>query len=735
MGWQVIPLKNGLGQWQGEWDNLNNRLYGGHPFRNSRFMDALLRYFGKGSERLCVHRTEEKIDGLLIVYPRRAGVWSQFVPDQAQSAPVLLKSTCLLDDLFAALPGRVWAIELLCQDPHFSPPCLFEKRATSRPQLHALTMNIKLKGSFEDYWKSRSKNLVKNMRRYEHRINDAFGAAELRILSAPDAMRDAITRYGELETHGWKSVAGTAINIENAQGRFYAEVMEHFAETGHAKVVEYWLGEKLAASRLLVSNDDLTIILKTAYDESLAKFAPGRSLLKRYLEHAFAVKKTSAVEFYTNATPDQLAWATGHRHISHVMFFRSAYLAYLHDAYLYVKRLRSGIHGKTHEPALWLDSSPTLDIQRHESISGLPPDCEALFQAGEQDSFDLSADWFKLLETKVFSESCTRIYMLQNNGQAQGVLPLFFQRTGMRLRQVSSLTNFYSSLYRPLLSPAITPDELACYLRMVLKNVRIDVLRFDALDPEHPEFVLLESAIHKAGFKPHRFFCFGNWYLPVQGRSFQTYFQGLSSKVRNTVRRREKRFFADGRGTLEIVTGNDGLEEAIAVWCKIYGSSWKAAEPFPEFVPGLVRMCAARGWLRLGIARYDGEPVASQIWIVSHGRAAIYKLTYDEKFAHLSAGTVLTAHLMRHVLDEDKVQEVDYLIGDDAYKKDWMSNRRERWGIVAYNPRTLRGIIGMANEASRRFARAVWRRLSQTLSTSKSKIHNANKQRGRHADS
>jgi hypothetical protein len=40
------------------------------------------------------------------------------------------------------------------------------------------------------------------------------------------------------------------------------------------------------------------------------------------------------------------------------------------------------------------------------------------------------------------------------------------------------------------------------------------------------------------------------------------------------------------------------------------------------------------------------------------------------------------------------VAEVDYLIGDDAYKQDWMSHRRERWGIVAYNPRTLFGLAG-----------------------------------------
>jgi CelD/BcsL family acetyltransferase involved in cellulose biosynthesis len=38
---------------------------------------------------------------------------------------------------------------------------------------------------------------------------------------------------------------------------------------------------------------------------------------------------------------------------------------------------------------------------------------------------------------------------------------------------------------------------------------------------------------------------------------------------------------------------------------------------------------------------------------------------------------------MRHVLDVDRAAVVDYLTGDDAYKRDWMSHRRERVGVSA----------------------------------------------------
>ena len=54
--------------------------------------------------------------------------------------------------------------------------------------------------------------------------------------------------------------------------------------------------------------------------------------------------------------------------------------------------------------------------------------------------------------------------------------------------------------------------------------------------------------------------------------------------------------------------------------------------------------------------------------------------------------------LMEHAIEKDRVVEADYLIRDDPYKKAWMSHRRERWGIMAYNPKTISGIFGLWKE-------------------------------------
>jgi CelD/BcsL family acetyltransferase involved in cellulose biosynthesis len=128
-------------------------------------------------------------------------------------------------------------------------------------------------------------------------------------------------------------------------------------------------------------------------------------------------------------------------------------------------------------------------------------------------------------------------------------------------------------------------------------------------------------------------------------------------------------------------------------------------------MPGLARRCAEQGWLRLGIAYLDGEPAAAQLWIVADGTASIFKVAYDQRFAKESVGTLLTSLLMEHVMERDKVSVVDYLTGDDGYKKDWMSQRRERWGIVAFNPRTLLGLLCAARHFGGRAARRLRQRL------------------------
>jgi Acetyltransferase (GNAT) domain len=347
------------------------------------------------------------------------------------------------------------------------------------------------------------------------------------------------------------------------------------------------------------------------------------------------------------------------------------------------------------------------------SFTELPEGARRLFEDAAEESFFQGLPWFQtFVKHALDSGDQVRIYCAGGSnpyGAPQMALATVHKAADSgfwKMRKLSSLSSYYSCLFGPAWKASScqqAAEELASALAG--DSPRWDAIELKPLDPKDPVFQALAKGLRRAGFVVQEYFCFGNWYLTVNGRSFVQYLDSLPSPLKHTLNRKKRKLEKSGRAKLEIITGGEGLETAIQAYNRVYLASWKEPEPYPEFVPELMRVCAAIGALRLGLLCVDGEPAAAQFWIVMNGRALIYKLAYDERFSDLSVGTILTAALMQRAIDEDKVTEVDYLSGDDPYKKDWMSARRERWGILAMNPLTFRGALAIARHVGGRAAK------------------------------
>jgi hypothetical protein len=355
------------------------------------------------------------------------------------------------------------------------------------------------------------------------------------------------------------------------------------------------------------------------------------------------------------------------------------------------------------------------DVRVFSGLEELPESFRNLFEEAGRQSIFLALPWFQnFIRTAMAPEDRVRIYAAAKAGaQGSPAGMLLMRSTGQSnsfssLRKLEALSNYYSCFYAPHLPASVgdSRETLQALTRAIAEEKpRWDAVEVKPMDVGSRDFPELMEAFKTAGYVVQTFFSFGNWYLPVNGRSFAEYSGSLPSVLKNTLNRKRRKLEKTGHARIEVVTGGSGLDDAIDAYMKVYLSSWKQAEPYPQFVPGLIRMCAAMGALRLGIIYVDGEPAAAQLWIVHHGNALIYKLAYDERFGELSVGTILSAALFQHALDVDNVTEIDYLSGDDAYKKDWMSQRRERWGILALNPRTPRGVLAIARHVGGRAAR------------------------------
>lgn len=305
---------------------------------DSRFVDALLRHFGNGSEHLCLWERDGAPQGMAILKPGKFGIWSTFLPPQAQVAPVIVDRASKPAELFAAIPGMVWQLDFLCQDPQYGTPLLTPAKNCKRMP-HALTMSVRLDGRFDSYWDGRSKNLRDVMKSRVNRVAKTGLQPRVVLLEAPGEMQEAVERFGKLEMSGWKGRAGTAVSGDNAQGAFYGEILSEFAKTGQAVVYEYWLSDRLAASQLAITSDGMVLLLKTAYDEDFARLSPGRLLLREVIRDGFLRFPNRVVEFYTNANSDQLAWATDQRWIEHVTLYRNRAFGLLFRAGRKTKRV------------------------------------------------------------------------------------------------------------------------------------------------------------------------------------------------------------------------------------------------------------------------------------------------------------------------------------------------------------------------------------------------------------
>lgn len=335
---------------------------------------------------------------------------------------------------------------------------------------------------------------------------------------------------------------------------------------------------------------------------------------------------------------------------------------------------------------------PELRVERADGLARLgdllPP---------AADFFD-TGPWFEILAATCLPPG--ERPLIEAVADARGtVLAVPSRRVGRRL---VSLANFYTCRFGPprrAADPAATAEAAFAWARGLRAGPdRPTSLLLEALDDPAP----LRAGLRRAGWLTEEWPQFGNWFLPARGLSFDAYWAARDNRLRNTVERKAR---ALARAHAVEIRRFDDAERAVAVYERVHALSWKAPEPHPDFMPTLIRRGLPLGAVRVGALLVDGEPAAAQVWVTWRRRATIFKLAYAEHLRRWSPGSLLTRDMMREALDAGEVDEIDFGCGDDAYKRDWTPERRQRWGLAAYDPTTLTGLAAAARNLVPRMLR------------------------------
>lgn len=317
----------------------------------------------------------------------------------------------------------------------------------------------------------------------------------------------------------------------------------------------------------------------------------------------------------------------------------------------------------------------------------LPDSAGTLFTKAAEDSIFFSRPWFDCL-ARHRSAQCQNRFLacVVEDGNILAILPLEQREGG----HYYALANLYSSLYTLLLVEHAPAEVLECLARGLVK-LPFSLLRLGPVAENDHGLQSLQQIMERMGVSCHRRFGFYNWVHHTLGQSFDDYLHSRPSRVRNTLVRKTRKLAREHGYDIHLFT--DDWQQGLKDYHTVYQRSWKANEQYAAFIDDLACSLSQQGWLRIAILYVEGRPIAAQFWFVVHGKASIFKLVYDEQWKHYSPGTILTQYLMAHVIDTDKVQEIDFLTGNDAYKQDWMSQRRERYALYCINkPKPLNGL-------------------------------------------
>lgn len=315
----------------------------------------------------------------------------------------------------------------------------------------------------------------------------------------------------------------------------------------------------------------------------------------------------------------------------------------------------------------------------------LPNNSGLLFETAEKDSVFCSRQWFENLTDHITNQKQQLLLacVTEDNSTDTKVLTILPLLTNEN-KEWTSFCHTYSSLYSILLSSDLNKPKqqqvLKC-LSLGLKQLSFEYLSLAPIAKNDFKIQALQDAMTDNGFLVTPQFHSYNWFHQTNKQSYLEYMAERPSNVSNTIKRKQRKLKREHQIEIQLHRKDD-LSQAIKDYHTLYENSWKANEQYITLVEDFVFEVTKSGWPRLAILSIDGKPVAAHLWFVVKGKASIFRLVYDENWKQFSPGSVLMSHLISHVMDIDKVTEIDFLNGNDSYKKDWMTERRERSMLV-----------------------------------------------------
>lgn len=308
-------------------------------------------------------------------------------------------------------------------------------------------------------------------------------------------------------------------------------------------------------------------------------------------------------------------------------------------------------------------------------------------------------DWYKLCESyNNYNKVKLCVYVISKGEKIIAILPTWHQKEKYKGLIEASVVRIVSTAQASLQSIIYDKEyDLESIVKVFFRTLKKensswDIVELDKLPVEGNFSADIAKYVNNNNLKYRSSLSCVNWYIDGIDYPSKSYLDTLSATLKKDIQYCKRRLEREGKLEFLLVSDPAEIQKYLDLYDSVRENSWKSAEKNKQFIRDFTVMTAREGWLRLGFLIYNGNPIAAQKWFICGDYAHIYDVLYAEDWKKYSPGKILSFLMFEHAIDTDKVTTIDYLQGDENYKKEWTNRLRERKCITIFN-NTARGLL------------------------------------------
>jgi CelD/BcsL family acetyltransferase involved in cellulose biosynthesis len=284
-------------------------------------------------------------------------------------------------------------------------------------------------------------------------------------------------------------------------------------------------------------------------------------------------------------------------------------------------------------------------------------------------------------------DACQAVVLRSGAGEVDAVFPFRVRRHRLWGVPVAAVGWAFGDLGCPdhlelLATPRADLDTLAG----ALEGLPWSLIRLDNVAERAVNVARFCSACERRGWNVRRRLIGRYPYLELPP-SWDAYLSGLSSHARHAVRHKERKLFRE-HGVVVTDYGSDRLEEGLHHLQRLHTVRWGGGGAFRD--PAWERLhrrfaasMAERSLLWLVTLDLDGTPAAAWYGFAQRDTLYHYQNGRDVRFERERVGTVLTALMIRRAIERG-FRRLDFLRGEEAYKREWTASSSGRYEVVVF---------------------------------------------------